>query len=1383
MYIYAHIIFAFNILTWLCVSPINCQGKTPGQSSTVTPSREGSQEAPTRGSVDATLGKTPYPSPMWWEQMGRPYLKPEAGIFMIPQANVYIPQAIWTHIIDINLPCLMDILKSDIPVSWTSTVNSISALIASLSNNTIIKQDRLLLEQFIYMTYTHQNIIYLLTNIKNHIVRINDHEQYIYGYMDRVCPTIETDLVRDAPLPLTLEEKWMEGFNEIETADKSVEGYNKITGKTTFKANFLKHLSDAEIISSLHALLHPPTTTETQLPRKVVESSSATPSTTTTTTPKSIIPPVNKTEEEPDLDEHGGDTFSRQKREYPKVESFAKNVVNQFVNYGPFTNNPSPLGGTVQEQWTAIDQHEDNQSTQPIRHPEQHHIPHNQEFQSQKILITEGGVQSSAVPIITNYGAKPVVPNSSPSRADPVNNPNKFYEPTNPKEKFVATLGRLLDNLNTPDETMTFKQIIDNIKTYYSRAWDDITTISSPNPLHIEPVQLGVMTIKVCFNYQTESGLIKSNCEDRFLANDKKWIRGCSGVTASNTQPFIDRMANDQWSQNPSLYIKNLINSYRMKTIDSLLDTVGIQNDHPNRRPRRGLGDGIMDYIWKPLFGSASEGDVLKISQFINDSRDAMSGIVSEQKQMISLQRDTTDRVNSLTESLRNMSSLLMEAIDESKSDLEKIWPSIERMNSRAEAAASLSAIAAMHHYVSQALTMLKLKLEDISTKYRTLYNMVRRRYISPSVLSGETLGDLMKDFDLFKSDKWMIAPSWSKLATIDDKSAEMYVHNRTLLITLKIPLVSITEKYSTYLSQSVPLLLGNKILEAADAGSYYIIDHTNQNWVKLEVADYATCARNPGNICPMTHPIHSFKNNNCYVNIVVGKDLSLPNKICNMQLLSGTTGYIAPSEGFASKSISANQWILSVLNLKGIQTFERCEGKDPNIAGQTSIQTLTGVNVLQVTEGCRIQVGETLFQASINWRSNNHHMVMFDDSLRINSDGFKNVSVWKMSSLISSALRNATVFSFEVNTRTKKNSYIFKKGITSLQTILDATSGPALDHSMIGLIEPVIPDVPIFDYKEPTSWSLSHWQIWSFLLGSVPMIVAISCILYLVLKKVFSARSAAATVAFSALPTSFTKASRILDPVLNISSVLEDISAARQALDQSLSQHKIHLNETLAHEMSSSTSEFWWKASMISFMSLMLFMGIHHCIMVIRTRKVVQHLLRSVRAFPKNKTVTMHNVEEPLVFVFLVEVFRLFSRNPSSTTMAVQVATLPSPLGQWYIKDKTNIPRMASETTIYRHTKRLIISLNWTWMCFLTKVYPDLDTCRDMPRFCIISQSGVELGIEGGLPWNWTSIHQKRILKVEIGKVGNSQVLYEYTEPDMEGFHHVPISTPLMSH
>lgn len=1318
---------------------------------------------------------------MWWEKTARPYLKPEAGIFMTPQSNVFIPQAVWTHILEINLPCLSEIIRDDVAGSWTTTVNEISGLVKAMATNQLIQNERLLFEQFLYMTSNQQNVINLLTNIKAHIQRINDNEQYIYGYMDRVCPELDVEHFKDDPAIIDEETKWHKAFmqsykdHEVEaplelvtTTSTTSKPNTNSSGRTPLQ-NFQKRV--------FKQIQNHGKQNGTSTANATVISNNGTKDHDDTKMEDSIA----DIEKPPQIEEGEGETLSRRKRDFPKVETFAKNVINQFVNYGNFSNNASPSSQDPIKNWGTIDTSNRNEDRTGSYQP---HIgtPGNQAgYSSQFITIQEGRLASTQVPTVTNFHDGSHITTTPEPKIEPQEVINRGYDHLSPKTQFIAILKDILNNMDNRQPPPTFEEVVKDINIYYSEAWKDIAQISSPTPLHVDGVQLGVMTIKVCYNYRNLQNQIKSNCEDRYLPTDKKWKSSCSGVRALQTDAFINQIGSDGTHRSTGTDLISYLANYRIKSVTDIRSHTGDSNSKPLGRRRRGIGDWVMDYAWKPMFGSASEGDVVKIMKFMNASRSATAGIISKQKEMLSLQRDTVDRVNNLTNSFVNVTASLMYTLNKTQSDITKITSTVGAMGKKVDLLAILSTIGTMHQYVNQALTMLKLKLEETSTKYRTIYNMIRRKYISPSVLSKDTVGDLANDFKLFSSDQWMIAPSWSHLATIDDRSAGMYVHYRSLIITLKIPLISITSDYSTYFAQSVPFLTGNHVVEAVGAGSYYIIDKTNRQWVQLTSQEYLTCNQNPGNICPHTYPIHTFKDENCFVNIILGSDLSLPNKLCKVHMLSESHGFTYPESKFISKVVSTNQWVVSILNNTGVQTYERCEESNPNTAGLTSLKQLKGVAVLQVTEGCVIQVGETLFQPSVSWRTQEHRAIAFSDDMKINSDGFKNITIWQMKSAISSAMKNATIFSFEIDEDIKKSNYVFKKGVTSLREFLDAAQVGALDYKHIGLIEPVLPVVPRFNYQEPKSWSLSQWQIWSFLFGSVPVILGGLFLANLVLKRVFTRNYASGAVAFSALPTSFTKAQIMKNDLINITDVVNQVLTARNKLLSSSNSSTLVLSDNIGLDNHLSYWNSLIMCSMLVVMGFMLCIGLHHCYKQARAQKLIRQLLRSVRAFPQNKAITMHNVEEPLVLVFLVEIQRWFSSAVTSTTLAVQVATLPSPADQWSIKDRTYVRLMSSETILHRRSARLITTFNWTHMCIISRLHPNLDTCQEMPQTCVLSRDGVELGIDGGLPWNWRSIKQKRVLKVEIGHIGKARLLYEYNEDINNDYHDIPLTSSLL--
>lgn len=1317
-------------------------------------------------------------SPVWWDTVGRPYLKPEAGIFMSPKPNVYIPIATWTHLIELNLPCLHMTLAEEVPISWTNTLNSLTSILNTMLKDKTIISSRQSHEHLVYLLENQDNLIHMLDDIRNQIVRIDTVDQYIYGFLQKTCEVYDIKALKDAPiLPVSTVEEFKELYRfddsgptpkpldhqEVQDIAKKIfEGFHHdLTMKSQSAHVAWAAMREIELAREKELALRK----EVSSPAPIISGG---------TGDEKTVDALNSTK--PHV--QGGTIISdlqaepvRRKRELTDPTYYAQNVVNQYINRGNFTNINHLRDNPRLESSSSVTKMQQTESSRSTS------------FQSQMFEINSRKVKALNMPTITNYSNQSVSDSAEIPSTTPLTTTPMPYRINTPKERYAVNLNAMLRKASKPTADMNLTAIIPAIEDYYVSTLKDVDLISSRDPLEVELDQIGVLTIKLCYHYLGVNDEILTYCYDRYVPNVKRWAPICDGAAASDTLALqdSDMLSDSSYVRDDPQLLINKLGRYHFLNAEKVNSRLAA--NYTKHRTKRGLGDYLMKYGWKPMFGAVSEHDMKKMTRFMAQMKSSSATIHKNSKEMMSMIRATGDRLDAVSSSVMNITSVVYDVISATQTDLEKLHTDVAGLLKKGEATSVLAAVGSMQTYVQTSLTMLKFKLNDISSKYATLYDMVKKQYISPTILSATTLGDLMTDLELYNSSNWMIAPTWSSLATIDSRSASILAKGRVLLFTLKIPLVLKTNTYSTYMSHSVPIVLGKKIIEVVGGEHYYIMDSTNEQWTKLTESEYLLCSQSPGSICPLSFPTVPFKKPDCFISIIHGKDLALPNKICKMRILEDNKNFEFPDMGFISKPIGRNQWVVSILDPLGVTMYELCDSLDDGHAVQTATSKLKNVNVMSVTAGCRIQLGDMTFRAFDNWRTSTHQEYMFSDSLLINTKGLVQVKIWRMASVISETLENATIFSFEYDKNAKKTDYIFKKGLATLEDILKSTNLPALNYTQVGLEEPSLPLIPNFDVEEPTSWHISQWQIWSVILGSVPTIVFVGLIIYCILKYFVQSRTAAASVAFSALPTSFTRAEVTSTLAQNISNMLSTLESGRGLISNTSTQLTTMNISTGVTGGTSHVQQTAYMICMIMLMVVMLLMGLHHCYILYVNNKLVRKLMRSSRAYPWNKSITMYNVEEPLVMIFLIEISRLGSKIPTTTTLAIQVATLPSPYNQWVLKENRYVNITVSEAILTRRSKRLIIELNWTHMCILSTQHPNLDTCQEMPPTCVISKSGLETGIDGGLPWNWTQIKQKNVLKVEIGRLGACKTLYDYTDKDRGQYEDVTLaSAPLLN-
>lgn len=1297
----------------------------------------------------------------WWETWGKPYIKPEIGIFLTPEQPVFIPAATWTHLFDIELPCLSHVLKLNETESWTKLVNQVTMMLNNVGTSTNITFNRVELEHMQYLNKIQTNIANFLIGIKEHISRIDKREQYVYDYMEPICPPIDANMFRDVEGSKSALERLTDALTDDDYPyriedDTMYKEHSKIT---------LWDMENTEAKNKIHQLIQEETDKlrqnyDSQHERHNIRLMDL-------EQQKTGIPPKAAKR----LDMSGAETEdigpeSRRKRSLPNT--YAQVVYQQFINHANFTNvgsNVPPLnhGDILGRKQGAVD----NPQNRPT-------------YSSQVFDVQNNRVTTSKVPVIVNH--TPVVSTQKYTTVRPTTTsiPDRVLRRISPKETLYERLRVLLSSASQPEDSMSKEDLYEAINTYYDPILTDIMSISSDKPLPVTRSQLGVVTIKVCYSWLKQDGNITSSCADRYVHNVKTWTPHC-GERPLDDSAYQSDYPRHLVPDNLLEIMRNLdANNAVTAVIDNSYLSLRDRNQYPQIRNKRGLGDGIMETFWKPMFGAASQDDIEKMKKLLKLSKNNTDKLFQNQKLMMSLQRQSDNRIDAISLALKNITEVLSITLHSSKSDLDKLLRDTMNIKGAQLVAETLMTIGTLQRYIHNALTLLKFKLNEISNTYQTLYSMIRGRFISPSFLSGETLDDLTTGLRDFNNPNYVIAPTWSRLSTMDDRSASLMVNGRHILISLRIPLILKTSAYTTYQAHSIPFRIGNKIMQALKKDPYYIIDKTNKKWATLSSHEYSICVSNPGQICPYSFPMHSFSNPDCFAAIIAVADLKKPNKLCKIEYMGDDKSYQFPVQSFLGQTLSSNQWVISILHPDGLLAYEICDDVANDNAVQTATRTLNGINVIKVTEGCRVQVGDSTFSTSTNWRTTAHRSIQFQDGLLIDTSGLGDLKIWKMSSLVNESLTNATIFSFPTTKVHGKKNYMFKNNVAELGDIIDMLQSKNMSSQDVGLLEPDNEDIPDFQIETPNHWSFSHWQIWSFIFGSVPVILLISLFLYVVFKFIFIKPRSAATVAFSALPTSFTRAGQLGGQVIDpegLEKVLKDLV---HKVDGQLTNLTLQ-NGTSVPIIENHVSNInTWSVLMLIVMIAMLIMGFCHCWCLYKQSQLIRNMIRAACQYPKNRAVTMHNVEEPVIIVFLATI-KLFGRKePVVTTMAIQVCTLPSPYSQWVVKDRSYVKLMSSTTTLNRRHKTLIIQFNWTHLCILSNLLPNLDTCEDMPPKCVIPASDLDACIDGGLPWNWISVHQGHVIKVEVGRLGASKIIYSYQEDAAGSMSTVPLLTPM---
>lgn len=1300
----------------------------------------------------------------WWQVWGKPYIKPEIGIFMTPQQTIFMPAATWTHLIDLDLPCLSDMITAEHGESWTKIVTTLTTMIYDTTQVQNVTLNKLTFEHMAYIIEIQKNLENFLSNIKSHISRIDTYDQYIYGIMDPICPKINLEIFRDDPDAYQKMETVLEGLkNSItETLDEGKGSKMKVP---VFD---VKMFDKPEILEKLKLLI------SSQVEQMSMKTGHARPNVgppavevstlSTVRTPQSTTPVAAKQQGKQDTDEFG-DAHTLRKRALSKLpETYANHVTNQFINHGNFTNVVSGENGKA----NLLVPRQNPTQADGYKTPDA--------YTSQFFQVESGVIKAAEVPVISNY-----MTSIAPTTTQPFENTTEepighYYPYLNPRESFVNNARKVLSKAPMIDLNDNGDKLGIEVRRYYATVMKDIRRISTEEPFPIELDQKGVMTLKVCYSWRNSQDDLRQRCSDRYLPNIKKWEGSCHGISAESLLPQKDAGDNSMlYVPDSERFSKDLL-TFKIKYTDNSLFKVLDNEPTLVTRRRRGIGDDIMKTFWKPMFGAASENDLSKIKVFLEETNKAQRTMAENQKLLMSYTKGNNEKVDIVTKAIEETSKALNNQLESQASDLSKLSRDLKAIAKKVSRNEVLSSLLSMQMYVHNALTLLKFKLNEITETYKTLDHMVRRKVLLPSILSVDTLGDIIQHLSISNHKKWEVAPTWRFLSHMDDKSASMMIKDRHVLVIIKVPLVQKTIDYTVYYSQSIPFLIGDTIVEAQHAGSYYLLDRTNKVWSKITPRDYLECLNNPGHICPYNHPQVSLPLVDCYVSIVAGSDLAKPNKLCNIQVSSNSSSNHNQIQPFVGIPLSHNQWIVSVLNKTGVYAYELCDETQDTLAAQTSQKLLSDINVILVSDGCRVQIGSTTFTNTRNWRTNNYHSMTFSNTQLISTEGLAEIRIWRMQSIIPQTLKNATILSFKPQDSKRKKTYLFKKGQTSVEEILKALDNAKANTSTLGLMEPDIPEIPNFDYQEPSSWSISHWQIWSMILGSMPVIFGLSLVALLIVKFIFKSRASAATVAFSALPTSFAKAAEIVTKAPTISDIANNFQLIRKQMESN-NNFTASINGTLDHLIQNTTIKPHWSMwVMLIIMIVMLILHVLHSFEMLTHRGLIRNIMRSSCSYPKNRAVTMHNIEEPVILVFLIKVFKYGNAEPINTTMALQVATLPSPYDQWTVQSRSYRGSFSSLTTVYRSSANLIIALNWTHICIQSRLKANLDTCEDMPKECIIPVKELDMAIDGGLPWNWSMIQQERILKIEVGRIGAMKMIFQYDIDEEDNTVTVPL-------
>nr|UBJ26001.1 putative glycoprotein [Sichuan mosquito mivirus] len=758
-------------------------------------------------------------------------------------------------------------------------------------------------------------------------------------------------------------------------------------------------------------------------------------------------------------------------------------------------------------------------------------------------------------------------------------------------------------------------------------------------------------------------------------------------------------------------------------------------------RKARTLGDFIMEKMWKPMFGSASTNDLNSIKKTINDVIQNQRALHARSEASAKLLNTMGGSISKVTKSLASTQKELSKYTSSIKNEISGIKNALLKLEHQLKFNTVILHVQAILTYVSQATTRLRTTLNEIEEVYEAVSNMFLKKVLAPRVFSSNLILDIYEEISSH-NDTSVLPPTWKNNDLFTDVVAYAAVDRHRISIMLELPMVSANHvsNQQVYAIHSMPLFAGKWVQFKPD--HKYIVIQKRKNpetlvYTTLSDLQYERCKSFVASTCSFPGTWIIVHSGECLSSLVAPADYPSPDKLCPLVPI--------PSSRVHAKAelLSARQWL--VHPGKGPTDLEEvCEAKrkgneirpDTTVISKTI--NITGLTVIDVPDACQVRFGHYVFkpiEVMSTYFNNPIHIEILSDNASRSSD---QVIKWdtttdvqkELSYLGVGVLSKGLIDSIDFNDRS----------LTSIRDQLKS-SLQEYDSQMKNL---TVKDVnPLMDLT--TWWSrfqsfLYSLPLWAILVGILTLIV----ILWL---------------ACSSLLTKVAKPSLTM-PAVAFSKV--------QGYEGSVITNVTELNDTdtwigekwfLIKNMI--TMEITMIAIMIAIM--VVFMLLHHQFLTRSIHRVIHRALNTSGWYPRNSKAQHHIGEVPVTIVVLIKFERLFSE-AICYSVGLQINTLPGTPSDWYLKARVDNWNLIKPVTGNRLNGKLIMEFDWTKMCLLSKRYPSLDTCHDMPPMFSCNISDLQYSTDRDLPWDWTKMSVTGLVALNVG-YGHQQInLYTYS-------------------
>lgn len=796
--------------------------------------------------------------------------------------------------------------------------------------------------------------------------------------------------------------------------------------------------------------------------------------------------------------------------------------------------------------------------------------------------------------------------------------------------------------------------------------------------------------------------------------------------------------------------------------------------------------DGAKSEKWnmfKSWFGLATEEDVNRVTSVLsslnvgsNKTHVIVSELVSRSESQSALIHNLTRGALDNQKRLETLSADIDANMEIVGRILSKSETSINSLNYTVHMLAVVVQIGLMQDHSADTVESLRVVVEKMVSYYRSVKEMVSAQAINLEVLSGNTIKSILTLLkDNFPHDM-SVAPSWQSLTTIGQQFVSIVSEGRNVRVVIRIPLIPVTTSYHTWSIQKVPIKIESIGMMDLEVDYEVIVhDETNKRWAGMTYHQWDLCMKENGRVCSnQLSWIDSDMKTTCSLEMLRDPTGNHTKDICNWQKIPKDR--VLPHYDI---SISQTQWILSVTD--SILATESCS--DSNVMSMVRTVRYTGVNLITIRKGCSIKIGYKTFQPRLIWGSELTDTVKVPVKIEPWILASDNISVVDVTSFLDNSgsginVVSATPYNLTGLSKAVKANRFNYADLVEASKIPNKIVVPSWNELITTNISTINEQInqlsnKIITVESSRSYGLPIWSGWlSFSTSTLVIIIGIGlCFKYFVMKR--GRAVAGAAVAFSQLPvvktvrtiigTNSTTTTRNIIEVTTISPTKQmDTDLVNVELNSTnLTAINVWINK-LSHELN---SHMWISLHHILGLIIMLTaMIICHHILSNKFNRSILALSSRLRLYPRVSGSAQNVGEIPVILHVLIALKSpLLKKVVSQYEVGLQLTTLPSPAGQWYVKDTSSVSRSLKGRPTYFYQQHIKWIIDWSKLCIKSKAHADLDTCESMPHLVVLHKSAITNQLQDVLPWFWSSFSPIAITSIQIGEVGDLKTIYSY--------------------